>query len=49
MSADFDRNIILYLAEDDCLYAIEVESGKRLWKFETDDTITGGVTLSRPG
>jgi len=34
-------------AEDDCLYAIEVESGKRLWKFETDDTITGGVTLSR--
>jgi len=45
------QEMIAYLtAEDDCLYAIQVDgedAGKRLWKFETDDTITGGVTLSR--
>ena len=38
---------MIILADDDCLYAIDVETGKRKWKFETDEAISNALTLSK--
>ena len=41
-------NVAYITADDDALYAINIDDGKRLWKFEVHDPITvSGSTLSK--
>lgn len=41
------KNIVYVTTDDDCLYALDLVDGRRRWKFEAEDVITAGFTLSK--
>jgi outer membrane protein assembly factor BamB len=44
-SANFYKELVLFGAQDGCLYALDRESGKLKWKYEADDQIQCSTTV----
>lgn len=45
-SANFYKALVLFGAQDGCLYAVERDSGKLKWKYEADDQIQCSTTVA---
>ncbi len=44
-SANFYKDLVLFGAQDGCLYAVNRETGKLVWKYEADDQIQCSTTV----